>query len=64
MGESLMVKLILKKTFGRMLGGLISPLCDIGPIRRAILYLGFKFTKVVRILQRIVEYFSRTPQAG
>jgi len=64
MGESLMVKLILKKTFGRMLGGLISPLCDIGPIRRAILYLGFKFTKVVRILQRIVEYFSRMPQAS
>jgi hypothetical protein len=62
MGESLMVKLILKKTFGKTLGALISPLTDVGALRRAMLYLGFKFTRVVRILQSIVEHFSRSLQ--
>jgi radical SAM superfamily enzyme YgiQ (UPF0313 family) len=62
MGESLMVKLILKKTFGKTLGGIISPLCDVGTLRRAMLYLGFKFTWIVRVLQSIVERSSRSHQ--
>ncbi len=61
-GESLMVKLILKKTLGKTLGGLVSPLCDIGMIRRFMLFIGFRFTSVVRILQSFQEHVHRSAQ--
>jgi radical SAM superfamily enzyme YgiQ (UPF0313 family) len=64
LGESLMLKLILKKTLGKTLGALASPLCDIGGVRRTILNLGFRFTKFARILQRFQENFSSSPHSA
>ena len=63
MGESLMLKLILRKTLGKTLGACVAPLCDVGSIRRSILNLGFRFTKFARILQSLQEHFAAAPRA-
>jgi anaerobic magnesium-protoporphyrin IX monomethyl ester cyclase len=62
MGESLMVQLILKKTFGKAIGSLVSPLCDIGVLRRFMLFIGFRYTKFFRVLQRFQEYVSHASE--
>ena len=53
MGETLMVALILRKTFGQAVGSRMAALAQVGVIRRAMLSAGFRFTKFLRLLQHM-----------
>lgn len=53
MGEGLMVKLLLKKTFGRLLGTPLGVFCENNYLRKNILKTGFRYTSLARRLQKL-----------
>lgn len=54
-GEFLMTRLYIKKTLGSVLGAPLIILCKIRFIRKLILKMGFRFTKIIRKILKIKQ---------